>query len=203
IIDPEYHYEAINVEAQQNNPHSLLWWMKRILTQRKQSKALGRGSVEFLYPENRRILAFIRRYEDEQVLVVANLSRFAQGTEIDLSRFAGSRPLEMFGKTQFPAITERPYFISLGPHAFYWFLLQPQAEPHEVLRFGADAPVIAIESWDDVFAGRTRDAINRLMPRFLPERRWFRGRGRNIRHTNIRDVIRFRKSESYVILVQV
>src|SRR5262249_50073974 len=79
-IDPEYHYEAINVETQQNNPNSLLWWMRRMLAQRKQSKALGRGSIEFLYPENRRILAFIRRYEEEQVLVVANLSRFAQGT---------------------------------------------------------------------------------------------------------------------------
>ena len=89
IIDPEYHYEALNVETQQNNPHSLLWWMKRALAQRKQWRALGRGSIEFLYPENRRVLAFVRTCGEENVLVVANLSRFAQAAEIDLSRFHG------------------------------------------------------------------------------------------------------------------
>ena len=126
IIDPEYHYEAINVETQQNNPHSLLWWMKRVLAQRKQLRALGRGSIEFLYPENRRILAFVRSYEGENVLVVANLSHFAQCGEMDLSKFQGMVPQELFGKTAFPAITDKPYFLSLGPHAFYWFALQPK-----------------------------------------------------------------------------
>ena len=81
IIDPEYHYEAINVETQQNNPHSLLWWMKRVIAQRKQSRALGRGTLEFLYPENRHVLAFVRNCGEENVLVVANLSRFAQAAE--------------------------------------------------------------------------------------------------------------------------
>src|SRR6201993_3822767 len=115
IIDPEYHYEAVNVEAQQNNTHSLLWWMKRLIALRKQFKAFGRGTLEFLFPENRRVLAFVRAYEEERVLVVANLSRFAQCVELDLAKFQGMTPLEIFGKADFPPITERPYFLSLGP----------------------------------------------------------------------------------------
>ena len=87
-IDPEYHYEAVNVEAQQNNPHSLFWWTKRLILQRKQFRAFGRGILEFLYPSNRKVLAFIRQYEDEKILVVANLSRFAQCCG---ARLVGSR----------------------------------------------------------------------------------------------------------------
>src|SRR6201993_2746023 len=101
IIDPEYHYEALNVETQQNNPNSLLWWMKRILAQRKQSRALGRGGIGFFSPDNRRILAFVRSHQEERVLIVANLSRFAQCTQMDLAKFSGMVPLELFGKTQF------------------------------------------------------------------------------------------------------
>ena len=103
IIDPEYHYETVNVEAQQNNPHSLLWWMKRLIALRKRYKAFGRGSMEFLHPENRKVLAFIRRYEDETMLVVANLSRFAQYVELDLRSYKGTIPVELFGRTRFPA----------------------------------------------------------------------------------------------------
>src|SRR5687768_4290458 len=96
IIDPEYHYEAINVEAQQNNPHSMLWWMKHLIDQRTQFRAFGRGTIEFLHPENSRVLAFIRRYEEEIILVVANLSRFVQGVELDLSSYKGLVPVEIF-----------------------------------------------------------------------------------------------------------
>src|SRR5262249_11233921 len=87
IIDPEYHYETVNVEAQQNNPHSLLWWTKRMIALRTRHPALGRGTIEFLYPENRKVLAFLRRLGDQVILVVANLSRFAQYAELDLSEF--------------------------------------------------------------------------------------------------------------------
>jgi maltose alpha-D-glucosyltransferase/alpha-amylase len=204
IIDPEYHYEAINVETQQNNPNSLLWWMKRILGLRKQWKALGRGSIDFLYPDNRRVLAFLRSYEDEQVLVVANLSRFSQGCEIDLSRYQGLVPQELFGKTEFPVIGDRPYFLSLAPHAFYWFALLPKESPTETLRIRrGDPPVIPVESWEHVFENGTREPLNRLMPAFLRARRWFRGKDRTIRATEIREVIVFPKSSAYVFLVGV
>ena len=204
IIDPEYHYEALNVETQLNNPNSLLWWMKRVLAQRKQSHALGRGGIEFLSPENRRILAFVRVYQEERVLIVANLSRFAQCTQIDVSKFAGLVPLELFGKTQFPEITERPYFLSLGPHAFYWFALQPKEVSHETLRIGTgEPPVLAITSWEQVFSPMVRATLAGMLPAFLRGRRWFRSKLRVIRSSEIFEVIPFPKSQSYLLLVRV
>ncbi|HEY6180101.1 MAG TPA: maltose alpha-D-glucosyltransferase, partial [Kofleriaceae bacterium] len=143
IIDPEYHYEAINVEAQQNNPASLLWWMKRLLAKRKEYKLFGRGAIEFVSGDNPRVLAFVREYEGESVLIVANLSRTVQCTRLGLERFKAKVPTELFGRTRFPEITEAPYFLSLGPHDFYWLSLDrpPSAEP-------ADRPALAARtSW--------------------------------------------------------
>jgi maltose alpha-D-glucosyltransferase / alpha-amylase len=204
IIDPEYHYEALNVETQQNNPHSLLWWMKRALAQRKQWRALGRGTIEFLYPENRRVLAFVRSCGDENVLVVANLSRFAQAVELDLSRFHGMAVQELFGKSEFPPIGDRPYFISLGPHAFYWFALRQHEAAQEALRAdAAEPPLIAIESWKDPFSQPVRDALSRMMPSFLRARRWFRGKARLIRHVEVFDLIKMPASGAYFALLRV
>ena len=203
IIDPEYHYEAINVETQQNNPHSLLWWMKRLLAQRKQTRALTRGSLEFLYPENRRVLAFVRSFEDERVLVVANLSRFAQCTELDLAKYQGLIPRELFGKNEFPAIADRPYFLSLAPHAFYWFDLRPREASQETLRIRTGAPpTIAVESWENVFSDSVRATLNGMLPAFLRGRRWFRGKTRPIRLAEIDEVIPFPKSHAYLLLVR-
>src|SRR5262249_55263757 len=120
IIDPGYHYERINVEAQQNNQHSLLWWVKRLMALRKRYRAFGRGSLEFLTPDNPKVLGFLRRHGEERVLVVANLSRFMQHAELDLGLFKGLVPIEMLGRTSLPAISDRPYFLTLGPYAFYW-----------------------------------------------------------------------------------
>src|SRR5262249_6803829 len=132
ILDPEYHYEAINVETQQRNPSSLFWWMKRALNLRKRFKAFGRGSLEFLSPENRKILAFVRRFENEVILVIANLSRFPQPVSLDLSGYQNLVPVELFGRTDFPTITTQPYFLTLSPHAALWFSLEPTAA-HETL----------------------------------------------------------------------
>src|SRR5690606_22729901 len=126
VVDPEYHYETINVEVQQNNPQSLLWWMKRIIDMRKRYQAFGRGTIEFLHPDNRKVLSYIRRFEDETILVVANLSRFVQAVELDLSEFNGLMPVEMFGHIEFPPVTDQPYFLTLGPRSFYWFIMEPQ-----------------------------------------------------------------------------
>jgi maltose alpha-D-glucosyltransferase / alpha-amylase len=203
-IDPEYHYEAINVETQQNNPNSLLWWMKRMIALRKQLSAMGRGTLEFLYPENRRVLAFLRRHEDQRVLVVANLSRFTQAVELDLSAYQGMTPVELFGTTQFPTVSERPYFLSLGPHAFYWFALHPkeQAEYGLVIRTG-EPPTLLVESWEDVFSASVRATLTPMLPSFLRGRRWYRSRGRTIRVAEIHDVIRFPKTLSYLVLIRV
>ena len=203
-IDPEYHYEAINVETQQNNTHSLLWWMRRLLVLRKRLRALGRGNLEFLYPDNRRILAFVRSFEEEHVLVVANLSRFSQCVELDLSKFDGMAPVELFGHTEFPAVAEHPYFLSLGPHAFYWFSLQPREVADEsLLARTGEPPSLKIDSWDFVFSPSVRAILNPMFPAFLRPRRWFRSQNRTIRLTEIRDVIPLPKSHSYILLVRV
>ncbi len=126
-IDPEYHYEAINVENQQKNLSSLLWWMRRVIAMRKNFKAFSRGSLEFLHPENSKVLAFLREHEGETVLVIANLSRFSQAVELDLSRFAGCSLMEVFSQNFFPTIKDTPYAITLGPHANFWFALRSAA----------------------------------------------------------------------------
>ncbi len=124
IVDPVFGYQSVNVEAQERTPTSLLRWMQRMIKVRKQYHAFGRGSLQFLHPENLKVLPFIRRYEDEIILCVANLSRFVQPVELDLSEFDGYRPIELVGETPFPPIGELPYFLTLGPHGFYWFRLE-------------------------------------------------------------------------------
>src|SRR6476660_5518312 len=126
-IDPEYHYEAVNVENQQKNLSSLLWWTRRVIDMRKNFKAFSRGSLEFLNPDNPKVLAFLRRHEEETILVVVNLSRFAQAAELDLSQFAGCALMEVFSQNFFPAIGKSPYVITLGPHSHYWFVLRSEA----------------------------------------------------------------------------
>jgi maltose alpha-D-glucosyltransferase / alpha-amylase len=125
IMDPVYGYQAINVEAQLRDPSSLLNWMKRLIRLRKNYPVFGRGAIEFLHPENRKVLPYIRSGEGQTVLVVNNLSRFVQPVELDLGHYNGWTPVEIFGETRFPPIGELPYFLTLGPHGFYWFRLEP------------------------------------------------------------------------------
>ncbi|MDP9353819.1 MAG: maltose alpha-D-glucosyltransferase [Chloroflexota bacterium] len=128
IMDPVYGYQAVNVEAQTRTPTSLLNWMKRMIAVRKRYKAFSRGSLEFLHPENLKVLPYVRRTENETLLCVVNLSRFVQYAELDLSAFQGWQPVELIGENRFPLIGDLPYFLTLGPHAFYWFRLDPPAE---------------------------------------------------------------------------
>jgi maltose alpha-D-glucosyltransferase/alpha-amylase len=123
IVDPVYGYGAVNVEAQERIPGSLLHWMRRILRVRREYPAFGRGALKFLDPENQRVLAYLRQHEGVTILCVANLSRFAQYVELDLRSFNGMVPLEMIGHVRFPPIGELPYLLTFAPHGFYWFLL--------------------------------------------------------------------------------
>jgi maltose alpha-D-glucosyltransferase/alpha-amylase len=128
IMDPVYGYQGVNVEAQLRTPTSFLHWMRRSIAVRKRYKAFGRGTLEFIYPENHKVLVFIRRYRQETLLCIFNLSRFVQCTELDLSEYMGMRPIELIGETPFPKIGELPYFITLGPHSFYLFRLETVTE---------------------------------------------------------------------------
>ncbi len=124
IMDPVYGYQAVNVEAQNRIPTSLLNWMKRIIAVRRRYKGFSRGSIEFIHPENLKVLVYLRRVENETLLCVVNLSRFVQFAELDLSEFDGFQPVELIGEIRFPNIGTLPYFLTLGPHAFYWFRLE-------------------------------------------------------------------------------
>ena len=183
----------MNVEAQQNNPYSLLWWMKRMIALRKRYKAFGRGTIEFLQPANRKALIFLRRYGEERILVVANLSRFVQYLELDLSAFKEMVPVEIFGFTEFPPIGEVPYFLTLGPHSFYWFSLESKPAPRiqaEAADRAAQLPVLTVAGrWDGILQGRGKAALERILPAYLKDRRWFGGRARGIRTLSIEEIL--------------
>jgi len=124
IQDPVYGYPAVNVLRQKASEHSLLNWMQRIITVRRSTGVFGRGSIEFLYPANHRILAYVRRLGNEAVLVVNNLSSTAQAVELDLRRYKGNILIEMSGKNMFPRVGDLPYLLTMGPYQFYWFWLR-------------------------------------------------------------------------------
>ncbi|HEX9814926.1 MAG TPA: maltose alpha-D-glucosyltransferase, partial [Myxococcota bacterium] len=193
IIDPEYHYETVNVEAQLNNPHAMLWWVRRLIALRKRFRAFGRGTLEFLYPENRKVLAFVRKYEEERILVVANVSRFVQFVELDLSRYRGMMPVELFGRTEFPLIGDLPYLLTLGPHAFYWFALEHRPVGGALEVRVPEAPWIEVaESWHSLLSEdthRARVALEERIPPFLQTRRWFGGKARRIKGAHLVEAI--------------
>src|SRR5215213_5520816 len=181
IIDPEYNYEAINVETQQKNLSSLLWWTRRVIAMRKNFKAFSRGTLEFLYPENAKVLAFLRQHENETVLVVVNLSRFSQVAELDLSRFAGCALMEVFGQNFFPVIRQAPYVLTLGPHSHFWFVLgpQPEASARPAQR---EVPTLRIApDLATLLRGEQRRLIEReVLPDYVRNRRWFASKARSI-----------------------
>ncbi len=193
IIDPEYHYQAINVENQQNNTDSLLWWTKRLIAQRKRFQALGRGSLEFVSADNRKVLAFTRRFQEETVLVVANLSRLAQHVNLDLAADGGRIPVEAFGQSEFPIIGDSPYPLTLGPFAFYWFSLEPR-QPIEVSPAATPAelsvPVLRIKGdWTDLLNRETRPFLSTVLLSHMRQRRWFGGKARQPRTASLRDFV--------------
>jgi maltose alpha-D-glucosyltransferase/alpha-amylase len=128
LMDPVYGFQAVNVEAQLRTPTSLLRWMRRLIALRKEHPVFGLGTFEALVPENPRIFAHIRTYEDDVALCVHNLASSAQAVELDLSWYQGYHPVEMFGRTRFPRIGELPYLLTLAPRGFYWFLLEKGEE---------------------------------------------------------------------------
>jgi maltose alpha-D-glucosyltransferase / alpha-amylase len=193
VLDPENHYETINVEAQQQNPSSLLWWMKRLVLLRKSYRAFSEGSIEFLLPENRKVLVFLRRYQDEIILMAANLSRFVNCAELDLSAYKGLVPVELFGQTRFPPIGELPYFLTFGPHTFYWFKLEsPQATKSGATMEGFEPAQLEVTgSWEEILTSRSLALLERTLPAYLLSCRWFGAKAQQIRSVKKIDLIPF------------
>ena len=182
IIDPEYHYESVNVENQQRNVSSLFWWMRRLLGVRRRWSAFAHGSIEFLHPENAKVLAFLRRYREEAVLIVANLSRFVQVVELDLSAHAGCVLQELFGQTVFPEIRQTPMVLTLGPHGFYWLALRPAGA-----RAGGELRWVAPELGGEAAWGNQLVQVleREVLLSYIPTCRWFAGQGRVLREIRI------------------
>ncbi|MCQ8240631.1 maltose alpha-D-glucosyltransferase [Rhizosaccharibacter radicis] len=184
IMDPIYGFQAVNVEAQASDPHSLLNWTRRMLAVRKRHQAFGRGVLRFLYPGNRKVLAYLRDHtneagERETILCVYNLSRAAQATELELHEFEGYVPVDAVGGSIFPPIGQLTYLLTLPPYGFYWFVLAaeqslpawhtPSPEPLPDLR-----TIVVRDNLGELGQGRPRLVLEaEALPNYLPKRRWF------------------------------
>jgi maltose alpha-D-glucosyltransferase / alpha-amylase len=215
IMDPLYGYQTVNVESQERNSASLLWWMKRTIALRKQHKVFGRGRTTFLSPDNRKILAYTRHDETDTILVLANLSNQVQPVELDLSAYEGLLPQEMFGGAEFPAIGPTPYFLSMGPYASYWFILQApepvimwtEVTPGALEELEATLPVLVLSGrWDSLFAPGVRRRLETdLLPTYLSRQRWFGGKARTIERVRLLDygVLQAAAPPLYLKLIEV
>ena len=218
IMDPVYGYQSVNVEAQAREPASLLNWTRRILAVRKGHKAFGRGSLEFLRPGNRKILAYVRKYGDEVLLCVANLKRSAQPVELDLAAYRGRVPVELLGRSPFPPIGELPYLLTLPGYGFYWFELAAAAQVpswHEERLPGEDPPWLVlfdgVASFDVRTAGDRQAAAARLqqqlekeaLPSYLAKQRWFAGKNRTLERARVNELCQWRTARGTWLLALV
>ncbi len=206
IMDPVYGYQAVNVEAQERDPSSLLNFMKRMLALRRQYRAFSRGTLEFLRPKNRKVLVYFRKYREEVLLCVVNLSRFAQPVELDLSKYQGWFPVEIFGRTEFPRIGTLPYFLTLGSHGFYWFKLEPAPQPIylEPSAHGELPNIGTIMTEDleqDIFEQRyLRSEIEEALAAYLEEQVWYDNSGKSLIKLTLREAVKI-GARLYAVIV--
>ncbi len=186
IMDPLYGFDAVNVEAQSRSSSSLLNWMRRLISVRKRHRSFGRGVLRFLYPGNRKVLAYLREYDGETILCVANLSRASQPVELDLKEYIGRVPVELIGHSSFPPIGELNYFITLPAYGFYWFQLtdavNPPAwhEPYVQAMPELNTLVLTQGLLSLVQSGVAREMQRDILPAFLPNQRWFAGKDHDV-----------------------
>jgi maltose alpha-D-glucosyltransferase/alpha-amylase len=179
ILDPQYHYESVNVELQTRNSSSLLWWMKRAIATRKKYQAFSRGDIKFLNSENSKVLAFTRTFKDETMLVIANLSRFPQPVELDLDAFKGYQPVEIYSKNKFPSVKDAtPYFFTLEAYACQCFLMQ---KTHPEIDQNQELPLLELAEWGDLLQPNVLESLeNSFLPDYLMKMRWFGGKGKGL-----------------------
>jgi maltose alpha-D-glucosyltransferase / alpha-amylase len=195
ITDPIWGYQSINVEAQQSDQSSLLHWTRNMIALRKLFHVFGRGTQEFLSPDNRKILAYIRRYDDEYsggsetILCVANLSRFSQPVSLDLSQFSGMIPVEMLGYVTFPSITAQPYPLTLAPYSFLWLELQAAPEVSGPAHIAGNEPALNLlsDGIEGLLVGPGLELLQQLLITYLPRQRWFGAKSRTIKSVEVID----------------
>ena len=208
IMDPIFGYEAVNVEAQERAPSSLLNWTRRILAVRKSTPAFGRGTIKMLRPSNRKILAYLREYGEETILCVANLARSAQPAELDLSRYKGRIPIELMGRTPFPPIADLPYRVTLAGYDFLWFRLPPAdsvpATREETVPRGELPVLVLFDGWASLFRDRVvpwririseklRNELEaEMLPAFISSRRWFASKAEAVRRVELADHVEWK-----------
>ena len=204
-IDPEYHYEAVNVETQLANPSSLLWWHRRIIALRKRHRAFGRGDLQVLECENFRVLAFVRSYGGESILCVANLSRYAQHVELDLAPWLGRVPVELFSQNDFPRIQHGHYGLTLGPHSFLWFALQERADTATATtaETAETLPVVEYSGRvTDLLRGTPQDELARHLAKYCASLDWLRLMRIETRNLRMTDALRLNKTRPALFLVR-
>ena len=189
IIDPEYHYEAVNVEVQESNMNSLLWWMRHTISTARRYKAFSRGTIEFLQISNPKVLMFIRSYEEETILTVINLSRNAQAVVVDLSKYEGCVPEEVFSMNRFPKVRKAPYMVALGPYGYFWLkLVREESAVGDNDKY--DKVAIRAEGWPELFRGRNLEKLEiGLFPAYYKASRWFGGKARNVIRVRLLDTV--------------
>ncbi|MBB3101776.1 maltose alpha-D-glucosyltransferase [Azomonas macrocytogenes] len=212
VMDPLYGYQAINVEAQQRDPYSLLNWMRRLLTIRKQFKAFGRGSMKIIAPTNRRILAYLREFDagdggPEIIFCVVNVSRSAQAAELDLSHYAGMVPVEIIGGSAFPPIGQLFYLLTLPPYGFYWFQLvssdhMPSWHKHPVETM-PEFRTLVIKRLDELDPTAKQILEKEILPTYLPKRRWFASKDSPIESLSICYTLPFGNRERPMVLSEI
>ncbi len=186
IMDPLYGFNAVNVEAQARDPHSLLNWMRRMLSLRGNHQAFGRGTLRFIYPGNRHVLAYLREFDGDTILCVANLSRTPQAVELALAEFEGRVPVELSGPTPFPPVGKLNYLLTLPPYGFYWLGLSETEKPPSWHHAGGEQlpefqTFVVRESLRELLSERyTGKILNELLPQYLPRRRWFASKDQRI-----------------------
>ena len=205
IMDPVWGYEAVNVEAEQGDPSSLLSWMRNMIALRKLFTVFGRGTMKFFDSSNRKVLAYLRQHGDERVLCIANLSRFAQPVDLDLSELEGMVPVEMLGYVEFPTIGRQAYRFTLAAYSFLWLELQQRSQlADSKTDITEQAALNAAAGWESVLDGAARQRLESLsFPEYLAKQRWFAGKSRPIKSTRIMDWALLDISNSVLALVEV
>lgn len=204
ILDPQFHYESVNVELQSRNTSSLLWWTKRVIATRKKYKAFSRGDMKFIQSENSKILAFTRSYEDQTMLVIVNLSRYSQPIELELSAYKGYIPVEILSRNNFPEIkADTLYFLNLPAYGSQVFVLEqahPEMENEQRLQ------TIELHSWQEFLERPVLEKLeSRILPNYLMRLRWFGGKARGLENITITDAatIPLAENSAFILLMEV